>query len=73
MPVITTKQTVEIDTDISVYCDTCGAGLCQTVRVDHARDSFHVPVCADCIKEKDDIIIDLEKQIRNLEQQLENK
>ena len=72
MPIITVKQTLDIDADIDIYCDTCGDGLCNTVIVNNKRQSFSVPVCENCIREKNFIISDLEDQIKILEKHIMN-
>lgn len=61
MPSIEINKTIEVEID--VYCDTCGSGLCGTINVDNRRGAFRVPVCQNCIDEKDLIIKELEDKI----------
>ena len=51
MPTLTTEIKAEADIDISVYCATCGAGLCNqsNVGVRHDGENFiEVEVCKKC-------------------------
>lgn len=62
MPTVT--QTIE--TEIEVYCQTCGEGLCNYTESTEGRTrhvpQFRVEVCWKCIEEKEEIIKDLEKE-----------
>ena len=77
------EVTQKIDIDFEVYCNTCGAGLCGESDTRKSRNRGYlqvsVNVCPDCMKEKDEVIKnlqsekdDLENQVYKLEQELEN-
>jgi hypothetical protein len=68
MPTITTEETVKIELEFEVYCNTCGAGLCgETTVKGHTYPQVKVNVCPDCMKDKDEEIKGLQEEIKQLE------
>lgn len=67
---ISTSQTVDIDVDVSVYCGTCGAGLCGNTSVDNKRSFFTVDACPTCMSRKDDEIENLSEEIERLKDRI---
>lgn len=60
----------EFTIDFSVYCATCGEGLCGNTNVNqkHNRNEITIDACPKCMKEKDDLIQDLEEKIEQLKE-----
>lgn len=58
--------------EFSVYCNTCGAGLCGNTHNDkYKANVIHIDVCPDCMKEKDKEIEKLYDKIEELENKIE--
>ena len=72
MPSIEVEVEHTVDVDFEVWCETCGAGLCDTVNVDDSN--IRIPVCASCIEEKEkemqETIDELNARIEVLEERL---
>jgi transcription elongation factor Elf1 len=64
MPTIRIKTYVEAD--FSVYCGTCGSGLCGNTTVDNKHSSITVDACPICILIKDEEIQRLVDEIDEL-------
>ena len=66
------RDTVEVAVDVSVYCNTCGNGLCGSATIKHDSD-LYVDVCPKCEKYYTDTITDLEETIEDLKRQLKER
>lgn len=55
--------------EFSVYCATCGTGLCNETNV--RGNIVNVNVCPDCIENKDIEIENLKDEIKSLENENE--
>jgi len=66
MPTIYETKSVDIDMDIDVsfYCQECGAGICDHATI-KKQDIYMYP-CKDCMKAKDEEIEELKRQITEL-------
>lgn len=67
------QVTQNIDIDFEVYCNTCGAGLCNESDTRKSRNRGYlqvaVNVCPTCMKEKEEEI----KKLQSEKDDLENK
>jgi hypothetical protein len=61
------SSVVDVEVDFSVYCATCGCGLCGDTDV--KGDNIYVSVCPDCMAEKEQEIADLKTEIEALEEE----
>ena len=71
------KLKEEIEIEFEVYCDTCGAGLCDQSKVvktyNRGVNSVRVEVCDKCIQNAiEDTKYDMQKEINNLKETIEN-
>lgn len=54
MPLVNSESThvVEVEVEVEIWCEKCGAGLCNTVSI--IGNQIKVPPCEDCMsKEKE--------------------
>ena len=77
MPTFTNVDVeTKIDIDFEVYCNTCGAGLCNESDATRGNSRGYLQVrvnaCPDCIKEKEDEIDELKRDIELLEKRIED-
>jgi hypothetical protein len=57
-----------IEVDYSVYCGTCGTGLCGDTKVDNKRQILTVTACSRCMELKDEEIQNLEEELEKLKE-----
>jgi len=65
MPTIDYSGTV----DFEVYCSECGTGICDRSDMDHRKMKLYV-YCPVCKKAYEDVIGDLEQQIKDLNSEM---
>lgn len=71
-----TRESVEIETEFSMYCKRCGLGICGETNYIRGSDNNFETSCPKCEKELDealDTISALQNEIEELKAQLEGK
>jgi hypothetical protein len=57
--------------DIQVYCENCGAGICDHVsQAKYTEGTIKIEPCTTCMNRKDSEIEELKGRIMELEEQL---